>query len=207
MPDGEQPELVVDVDEPVLESTGDRTVSTYGVASAVLGVVSVAAIAFVVVICSSHRSDVTERNYTSHAMRTAIDWTGVLINMNSDNVDASLQRLHDGTVGELNVDFDSAVRPYRQVVQRLKSHSAGRVEAVAMEAVRHDLDVDPATPRPAPAPEAPLPAGTRTDTVMVIATSIAETTGGKPQTVHWDLRLDVSDVDGNMLISRLESIR
>jgi hypothetical protein len=207
MPDGEQTELPADEDAAHVESTGDRTVSSYGVASATLGVLSVAAVAFVAVIWSSHHGDVNERRYLSRAMQTATDWTGVLINMNTDNVDASLQRLHDGTVGELNVDFDSAVRPYRQVVQQLKSRSAGRVEAVALESVRHDLDVDPAKPRPAPDAQSPLPAGTRTDTVMVIATSVAETIGGKPQTVHWDLRLDVSDVEGTMLISRLESIR
>ena len=42
---------------------------------------------------------------------------------------------------------------------------------------------------------------------MVIATSIAENVGGKPQTVHWALRLDVTDVDGRLLISRLGPIR
>ena len=113
------------------EATGDRVVSSYGVASTVLGLLSVAAVVLLVVIWSSHRSDVTERRYLSRVMQTAVDWTGVLINMTADNVDASLRRLHDGTVGELNVDFDSAVQPYRQVVQQLKSRSAGRIEAVA----------------------------------------------------------------------------
>ncbi len=48
----------------------------------------------------------------------------------------------------------------------------------------------------------------RTDTVMVVATSISENAGnGKPQIVHWNLRLAVSDVDGNLMISRLESIK
>jgi hypothetical protein len=43
---------------------------------------------------------------------------------------------------------------------------------------------------------------------MVVATSVSENAaGGKPQTVHWTLRLDVSDVDGKLLISRLEPIR
>jgi hypothetical protein len=44
--------------------------------------------------------------------------------------------------------------------------------------------------------------------VMVVATSISENPGtDKPQTVRWTLRLDVSDVDGKLLISRLEPIR
>ncbi len=33
-------------------------------------------------------------------MLTAAECTAVLINMNADNIDASLQRLHDGTVGQ-----------------------------------------------------------------------------------------------------------
>jgi hypothetical protein len=209
MPDGEQTEIPADgeavADE--AESTDRRMFSSYGVASTVLGVLALAAVSLMAVLWSSHRSDVAERHYQSRVMQTAVDWTGVLINMNADNVDTNLQRLHDGTVGELNVDFGSAIQPYRQVVQRLKSRSAGRIEAVALESVQHDPDVDPGAPRPAPGPEAPLPPGIRTDTVMVVATSIAETTGGKPQTVHWYLRLDVSGVDGRMLISRLASIR
>ena len=209
MPDGEQTVVTADDEaaDDETEATGDRVVSSYGVASTVLGLLSVAAVLLLVVIWSSHRSDVTERRYLSRVMQTAVDWTGVLINMTADNVDASLRRLHDGTVGELNVDFDSAVQPYRQVVQQLKSRSAGRIEAVAAESVHHDLSAETGAPRPTPAPEASLPAGTRTDPVMVIATSVAEAAGGKPTTVHWNLRLDVADVEGRMLISRLESIR
>ena len=42
---------------------------------------------------------------------------------------------------------------------------------------------------------------------MLVATSVSENVGAKPQTVHWNLRLDVSDVDGKLMISGLESIR
>ncbi len=203
MSDGEHSEAAADEEDAADFDNG--VLSPYGVASAVLGALSVAAVALVAVIWSAHRGDVDERDYQTRIMQTASDWSGVLINMNAENVDASLARLRDQTVGELNVDFDSAVQPYRQVVQRLKSQSTGRVEAVAVESVRHDLDIQPGT-RP-PVRDVPLPASSRTDTVMVVATSIAETVGGKAQTVHWDLRLDVSDVDGKTLISRLESIR
>ena len=49
---------------------------------------------------------------------------------------------------------------------------------------------------------------TRTDTVIVVATSMTENVGDTPpQTVRWNLRLDVSEVDGRMLISGLETIR
>jgi hypothetical protein len=209
MPDGEQTESAADDrDEgaPPEPSSGP-IISTYGVASAVLGVLSVAAIALGVIVWAAHRSDVDERRYHSRVLQAAVDWTGVLINMNTDNVTPSLQRLRDGTVGELNGDFDAAMRPYQQVVQRLQSRSRGQIEAVAMEAAHHELDNQPATHRAAPAEQLPASVATRTDTVMVIATSVSDNAGGKSQTVHWNLRLDVSDVDGKLLISRLESIR
>nr|WP_231997302.1 hypothetical protein [Mycobacterium sp. 1245111.1] len=179
--------------------------SPYGIASAVLGALCVAAIALGVVIWTDHRDDADELSYQTRAMQAAADWTGVLINMNTDNIKQSLQKLHDGTVGELNADFESSIQPYQQVVERLQSRSRGEVEAVAFEAVHHDLDAQPGGPKPS----APLPAGIarRSDTVMVVATSVSENAGGKPTTVHWNLRLGVSDVDGKLMISRVESIR
>ena len=106
---------------------------------------------------------------------------------------------------ELNADFDSAIQPYQQVVQRLQSRSRGEVEAVAFETVHHDLDTQPG--HPAQAEQLPASIARRTDTVMVVATSVSENSGGNPQTVHWNLRLGISDVDGKLMISRLESIR
>lgn len=200
-----------DADEPDYDDeAGDGPISNYGLASAVLGVLSVAAVVLAGLIWSAHRDASDERGYLSRVMQTAADWAGVLINMNSGNVDASLQRLHDGTVGELNADFDAAVQPYRQVVQKLQSKSAGRIDAVAIETVRHDLDSQPGRPRPPGSESIPTklpPFASRTDSVMLVATSVSENVGAKPQTVHWSLRLDVSDVDGKLLISGLGSIR
>src|SRR5277367_6614961 len=106
MPDEEQVEPTDDhADEATPEESVGRVFSPYGVASAVLGALCVAAVALGVVIWSSHRSDVQERSYQSRAMQAAADWTGVLINMTTDNIKESLQRLHDGTVGQLNADF------------------------------------------------------------------------------------------------------
>jgi hypothetical protein len=190
----------------VPEPEGDAIFSPYGVASAVLGVLSVAAVVLVAIIWSTHRDEAAERTYLSRVMQTAADWTGVLINMNSTNVDASLQRLHDGTVGALNTDFDATVQPYRQVVEKLQSQSSGRIEAVAIETVHHDLDTQPGVARPVVTTKLP-PFATRTDSVMLVATSVSENVGAKPQTVHWNLRLDVSNVDGKLMISHLESIR
>ena len=180
--------------------------SSYGIASTVLGVLSVAAVVLGVIIWSAHRDDAGERTYLTRVLQTAADWTSVLINMNSGNIDASLQKLHDGTVGELNTDFDAAMQPYRQVVQKLQSKSAGRIDAVAIETVHRDLDTRPGVSRPVVTTKLPAFAS-RTDSVMLVATSVSENVGGKPQTVHWNLQLDVSDVDGKLMISGMESIR
>ena len=205
MPDDEQTEPADDAATETPDDADGRTFSPYGIASAVMGALCVAAIALGAVIWTDHRNDVDELSYQTRIMQTAADWTGVLINMNTDNIKQSLQKLHDGTVGELNADFDSSIQPYQQVVERLQSRSRGEVEAVAVEAVHHDLDAQPGGPKPS----APLPASMarRSDTVMVVATSVSENVGGKPQTVHWNLRLGVSDVDGKLMISRVESIR
>jgi hypothetical protein len=193
-------------DELEAEPVGGRVFSTYGIASTVLGVLAVAAVVLGYVIWSSHRDEVGERVYLTRVMQTAADWTGVLINMNSGNIDPSLQKLHDGTVGELNTDFDAAVDPYRQVVQKLQSQSAGRIEAVAIETVHRDLDTQPGASRPVVTTKLP-PFASRMDSVMVVATSVSENVGAKPQVVHWNLRLDVSNVDGKLMISGLGSIR
>lgn len=191
------------------EPAAGQIFSAYGIASTVLGVLAVAAVVLGYIVWSAHRDAVGERTYLTRVMQTAAEWTGVLINMNSDSIDSSLQKLHDATVGELNTDFDAAMQPYRQVVQKLQSQSAGRIEAVAIEAVHRDLDTRPegaGPPRETVTTKLP-PFATRMDSVMVVATSVSENVGAKPQTVHWNLRLDVCNVDGKLMISGLGSIR
>ena len=196
-------------DEPQGTENGGSVFSGYGIASAVLGLLTVAAIVLAVMIWSGHRADTDERRYQTEVLKTAADWTNVLINMNKDDIDASLQKLHDGTVGELSNEFDSAVEPYKKVVQTLQSRTEGQIDSVAVESIHHRPQTLP-DGRPAPPPTPPPGLGElvrRTDTVLVVATSISDNIGGKPQTVRWNLRLDVSDVDGKLLISRLEPIQ
>lgn len=185
------------------QTAGGSLFSVYGLVSTVLGLVAVAALVFGLITWSTHRDDVNERNYRSRVLQTAASWTSVLINLNAENVDKGMQRLHDKTVGQLNGEFESAVAPYREVVQRIKSRSTGRIEAVAIESTPYRAGDEGSSS----ADKAPVPGAGRTDPVVVIATSIAENVGGKPQTVHWALQLDVTDVDGRMLISQLRSIR
>jgi hypothetical protein len=195
-------------DEPT-EDRGDddgRLFTGFGIGSTVLGVLAVAAIVVGTLIWTQHRSDVDELHYRTRVMQAAADWTSVLINMNKDSVEASLHQLHEGTVGQLNADFDATVEPYRKLVQTLQARTTGQIDSVAVESIHH------AKPGPSGAPPQEQPelsaSASRTDTVMVVATSVSENAGAaKPQTVRWTLRVDVSDVDGKLLISRLEPIR
>jgi hypothetical protein len=177
----------------------------YGIGSAVLGLVSVAAIVLGLMIWSGHRNQTDELSYQTSAMQAAADWTNVLINMSADTVDTSLGTLHDGTVGQLNADFESTVEPFKQLVLKLKSQTVGQVDSVSIESLHHQLSGQPGAP--GPQPELATVAS-RTDTVLVVATSRSQNAGGsQPQPVRWNLRLGVSDVDGKLLISRLESVR
>jgi hypothetical protein len=194
-------------DEPDEERTdrGGGVFTGYGVGSAVLGLVSVAAIVLGLMIWSGHRSESDERSYQTSVLQAAADWTNVLINMNADTVDTSLRTLHDGTVGQLNADFETTVDPFKQLMLKLKSQTAGQVDSVSIESLHHQQTGQSGAP--APQPELSTVAS-RTDTVIVVATSRSQNAGGaQPQVVRWNLRLGVSDVDGKLLISRLETIR
>jgi len=180
--------------------------SGYGIGSAVLGLVAVAAVALVAVMWSGHRASAAERTHQSQVMQAAAEWTSVLINMNADNVEAAMVTLRDRTVGDLNTGFESSIAPYRDVVKTLRSRTQGQIESVSVEAVHNKL---PPLPGQRPTPPSELQPGLveRTDTVLVVATSVSENAGGKPATVRWNLRLGVSDVGGKLMISRLESLR
>jgi len=195
-------------DERTPDHEDDGPVFTgFGIGSAVLGALAVAAVVLGVLIWTQHRSDVDELHYRARTMQAAADWTSVLINMNKDSVEADLNKLHEGTVGQLNADFESTVEPYRELVQRLQAKTTGQVDSVAVESIHHQQPGPSGAPPPQDQPEL-LGSASRTDTVMVVATSISENAGAdQPKTVRWTLRLDVSEVEGKLLISRLESVR
>ncbi|MFM9035997.1 MAG: hypothetical protein ACKOQ4_17235 [Mycobacterium sp.] len=180
--------------------------TAFGVASAVLAVLALAAAALIAVMWTGHRSEEAARGYQARAMQAAAQWTGILINMNADNVEASMLQLRDGTVGELNTGFEASIAPYRDVVKTLRSKTTGQVESVSIEVIHRNLETGPGQRPPAPA-TLPAELAARTDTVLVVATSVSENAASKPTTVRWNLRLGVSDVDGTPRISRLESLR
>lgn len=193
-------------DDQISEDAPSGVLSRFGIGSAILAVLAVAAVAVIALLWSGHREAERNRTYQAAVMGVAAEWTGILINMNAGNVEANMARLRDGTVGELNTGFDTSIAPFRDLVKTLRSTTSGQVESVSIEVTHADLAAQPGQ-RP-PAPKAlPPELAARTDTVLVVATSVSENAGGKPTTVRWNLRLGVSDVDGTPRISRLESLR
>jgi hypothetical protein len=176
-----------------------------GIASAALGLICVAAIVLTTLIWSAHRQEKDELAYKARVLEVATSWAGVLINMNKDNVDSSVQKLHDETVGELNTELDKTIQPYTNLVKTLQAKTTGQINSVSIESVYHDLDRQPGSPPP----HDPVPGGlaSRTDTVLVIATSVSENAGEKPQTVRWNLRIGVSNVGGEPRVSHLDFLR
>ncbi|MEN4450358.1 hypothetical protein [Mycobacterium sp. SM3041] len=178
--------------------------SRYGIVSAVLGVVAAVAVVVATWVYLGHRADDRDRVHEAQAMKAAAEWASLLINMTKDNVAVNVPKLHEGTVGQLNADFDATVAPFTQLVQKLQSQTTGQIESVALETLHHA----PPGEQGKPAVQPELAAiSSDTTTVLVIATSVSQNAGAKPQTVRWRLRLGVSDIGGKLLISRLETLR
>jgi hypothetical protein len=186
------------------DDDGRRMFSGYGVASAALGLVSVAAVVAGALIYFAHRHDEHQLSTQVRTAQAAVNWTGVLINMNKDNAQASLQTLRDGTIGELKNDFDAVMRPYRDAAATVPSASSGQIKSVSIESERHNADAPPPSPPTTPSDAGLVPG---TDTVLITATSAGQPVGGQPQSTQWNLRIGVSDVGGKLLVSRLEPIR
>ena len=178
--------------------------SGFGVASAVLAVLCVAAVVLTSLIWSAHRDQQEELDYKARVVQTAVNWAGVLINMNKDNIETSVQKLHDETVGQLNSDLDSRLAGLTAIVKNVELKTTGRIDAVALESVYRDVDRQPG----APAPDPTLGGlASRTDTVLIIATKVAETKGGPLPQSSLNLRIGVSDVGGQLLVSALDILR
>ena len=200
----EAAEEAADAEVEPADAEPGRVFSPYGIASAILGVLCVGAVLLSVKIWSDHREHADNLAYQARAAQAAVDWAEVLINMNAGNVDSSLPTLQDKTVGQLSTDFDRAMQPYRNVVKTLQSSSNGQINSVSIEQVYNDLDRQPGTPPPADAMEG---LASRTDTVLIVATSVTDNVGSEPRTIDWNLRVDVSDVEDELLISKLEWLR
>lgn len=182
-----------------------RAFSGYGAASTVLVLASVALLGLGLFLWSAYRDDVDKRAYNARVMTAAAEWTRTFISTTASDLDANFRRLREGTAGAFNADFDSELAPYRDVLHK-HLHSVGRIEAVALESPQSLSGNDAAAQRSASPVPAPPSQATRTDTVMVIAASVSQGDDPKPQRMSWNLLLDVSNVDGKLLISRMVTV-
>lgn len=179
--------------------------SGYGIASTILVAASVALVVMGACVWSAHRADVSERRYEARIMISAAEWTRTLISTTGGDLDANFRHLRERTTGALNADFDAKLQPYRELLHK-HVHSVGRIEAVAIEPPQSRSENDAATRESAPPAPAPPSQATRTDTVMVIAASVSQDGSPKPQRRPWNLLLDVSNVGGKPLISRMVAV-
>jgi hypothetical protein len=186
------------------EEAPGPVLSGFGVGSAALGLLCVAAIVLTSLIWLSHRDQKEELAYKSRVLQTAVEWAGVLINMNKDNVESSVQKLHDDTVGELNTELDKVLAPLTTIVKTAQTKTTGQINAVAIESMHHDPDRQPGNPPPDPTIGG---LASRTDTVLVIATLVTENAGGKRPPISMNLRIGVSEVGDELLVSKLEFLR
>lgn len=203
MPGNEQAvgdENVVATDAPQESEKTGPAITAPGIASAVLGVVCVAALIWGALIWSQHRAADAERAHQTAVLQVAADWTDGLVNMNAGNVEASMAKLRDGTVGELNAGFDAVMGPFRDVVQKVKAGTVGQVDAVAIETLRPDRDE-------AAADNLPEGLADRVDSVIVVANTTSTNVAREGAGRTWLLRLDVASIDGQLLISRMEPLR
>jgi hypothetical protein len=184
-----------------------RGLSAYGIAAIVFGVIGIAAVVLGSMIWSGHRGEVAERGHQAEVLRAAAEWTGLLINVNKDSATENLRQLRDGTVGQLNVEFDNTMAPFTGLVAKLQSKTVGQVESVSIETLHHEPGDAPGQQAGKDSQPELARVASRTDTVLVVATSVNQNVGAEPTTVRWKLRLDVADVDGKLLISHLETIR
>ena len=128
-------------------------------------------------------------------MAAAAQWTRILINMTADNVETSMGELGTGlSVSSTPVSTRRSSPTGRR--QKLRSQTSGQVESVSIGSSIPIWNASPDSDHPPT--ELPPELASRTDTVLVVATSVSENEGTKsaearaptgPITVRWNLRL------------------
>lgn len=182
---------------------GDGPVfSRYGVLSAVLGAITVVALVLSILIGVGHRSQVARDRYDARVLDTAVTWVNTLINMKKSNLDASVQTLQDGTAGQFSDHLGEMIAGAVKLARTVDADAAGEIDSVAIERTEREAQA-----RPIPDEDTGLPSVERTDRVMVVATSVTRDANASPKVNQWHLRLAVSKVGDQLLITGLELLR
>lgn len=190
------------IDDAVVTHPRERTSSSGG--AAILGVVSIILALLWFALWTPPRGDTDEYAQRSRAVSFAAEWARLLIAMNPDDFNPRLWLARRGEFDRTGVDSDS-VRPSASETGQLPPvNRAGRAEPTALELVDLDIEGDPIIWISATLKSSRRRGRIRIDVIQVIATTIS--VGFRPRTVQWKLLLDVSDVDGALLISRIRVI-
>lgn len=168
---------------------GAVMVRVYTAATAALAAVAVVAVVVTALMWWKQRDDGNDLSTQATVERAAADWASVLINLSDDNGNAGVETLRDNTTGDLHGQFDTVVQPYRDELRTLHSSIDGQINSVSLESVHQHVDAAPA------------------DTVLVVGTTEGNNAGGSAQTIHWYLRIGVTDVSGKQLIRSVERIQ
>nr|WP_235733532.1 hypothetical protein [Mycobacteroides chelonae] len=171
--------------------------SRYGVLSAVLGAITVVALVLSVFVVAGHRSQAARDRYDSRVLDTAVTWVNTLINMKKSNVDSSVQMLQDGTAGQLSDHLGEMLAGVVKLARTVDADAAGEIDAVAIDRVGARI----------PDEDIGLPSVERVDRVMVVATSVTRDADAAPKVNQWHLRLAVSKVGDQLLVTGLELLR
>lgn len=117
--------------------------------------------------------------------------------MKKSNVDSSVQMLQDGTAGQLSDHLGEMLAGVVKLARTVDADAAGEIDAVAMDRVGARI----------PDEDFGLPSVQRVDRVMVVATSVTRDADAAPKVNQWHLRLAVSKVGDQLLITGLELLR
>lgn len=191
----------VSKDDPAPEDgSGANTVfSRYGILSAVLGVIAVVAVVVSLLVVTGHRGQVDRDRYDSRVLDTAVSWVNTLINMKKGTVESSVQTLQDGTAGRLSDELGETIVGFVRLARTLDADAAGEIDSVALEREGQG--------NPDSHPDVGLPSAERTDRVMVVATSVTRAADAPAKVNPWYLRLAVSKVGDQLLVTDLRILQ
>ncbi|MGL5443792.1 MAG: hypothetical protein ACRDDJ_15140 [[Mycobacterium] stephanolepidis] len=158
---------------------------------------TVAALVLSIFVVTGHRSQVARDRYDSRVLDTAVTWVNTLINMKKSNVDSSVQMLQDGTAGQLSDHLGEMLAGVVKLARTVDADAAGEIDAVAIDRVGARI----------PDEDIGLPSVERVDRVMVVATSVTRDANASPKVNQWHLRLAVSKVGNQLLVTGLELLR
>lgn len=184
-PDASADDEVVDGDQPVPLGTGrKRRLSQRTAATAVIVTIVVALGALAGWLGwqakSLHEKGAREAVFVQVARQAAVNLTTISF----EHAEADVQRITNGATGAFYDDFSNRSKPFIDVVQKVKSKSAGTVTAAGLESASRD------------------------DARVLVAVSVKTSTAAEPQEQlrAWRLRVTVTRMGEEVKVSNVEFV-